>query len=80
MNRLKDERFKMQIRFRGFPVALIFPGEDVGEIFVVAHRFAICCLMFLTEMTAARFVAGERVATHQLAELEKISDPSGALE
>ncbi len=36
--------------------------------------------MFLTEMAAARFVAGERVTTHQFAELEEISDPSGALE
>ena len=59
---------------------LIFPGEDVGEIFVVAQRFAICCLMFLAEMSAARFVAGQRVTTHQFAELEKISDASGALE
>ena len=80
MNRFEDERFKMQIRFRDLPVALIFPSEDVGEIFVVPHRFAICCLMFLAEMTAARFIAGERVTTHQLAELEEISDPSSPLE
>ena len=79
MHRLEDERFKMQFRFRGL-APLVFPGKDVSEIFVVAQGFAIRCLMFFTEMAAARFVAGERVTTHQLAELEKISDPSGALE
>ena len=43
----------MQFRFRGLAVALVFPGKDVGEIFVVAQRFAVGCLMFLAEMAAA---------------------------
>jgi len=52
MYRLKDERFKMQFRFRGL-APLVFPGKDVSEIFVVPQSFTIRCLMFLTEMTAA---------------------------
>ena len=69
----------MHFRFRGL-APLVFPGKDVSEIFVVAQSFAIRCLMFFTKMAAARFVAGERVDAHQLGELEKIGDASGALE
>ena len=57
-------------------VALIFPGENSGEIFIVAHGFAIGRLMFLAEMTAARFVTGERVGAHQFGKFEEISDAS----
>ena len=77
MDRFEDERLAIELRF-GF--SLEFPGENVGKIFVVAQRFALCGLMLLAEMPAAGFIAGERVATHQLAELEEIRDPAGALE
>src|ERR1044071_3341355 len=36
--------------------------------------------MFLAEMAAARFVAGEGIDAHQLAELEEIGDASGAFQ
>ena len=79
MDRLENERLAMQFRFGSF-AALIFPGEDIGEIPVVAQSFTLRCLMFLAEMSAARFIAGERVAAHQFAELEEIGDATSALE
>src|SRR5438552_4064291 len=36
--------------------------------------------MFLAKMRASRFVALERVATHQLSKFEKIGDPPGAFQ
>ena len=66
---------------RGFSaVALEFPGKHVGEMRVVTHRLAIRRLMFLTKMSAARFVARESVTTHQLSELQEICHATGALE
>ena len=41
----------------GLPGALVFPGGDVGEIFVVALGFAVRRLILLAEMAAAGFVA-----------------------
>ena len=70
----------MQFRRGDRSVALVFPREDVGEIFVVAQRFAVRRLMFLAEMAAARFVAGQRVGAHQLGELQEIGDAPGAFE
>ena len=57
-------------------VALVFPGEDISEMFIVAQRFAIGRLMFFAEMATARFVAGECVSAHEFAKFEKIGDAS----
>ena len=70
----------MQYRACDLAVALIFPGEDGGELVVVADRFAIRGLMFLAKMSTTRFVAFERVDAHELGEFEKIGHTPGALE
>ena len=58
-------------------VALKFPGENGGEVFVVAPRFAVRRLMFFAEMSAARFISRERIRAHQFGEFQKISNTSG---
>jgi hypothetical protein len=61
-------------------VALVLPGRDVREVFVVALRLALLRLVFLAEVTAAGLLAVERVAAHQLAELEEVGHAAGLLE
>lgn len=41
MHRFEMERLAMQLWLRDFAVALKFPGENVGKIFVVAERFSL---------------------------------------
>ena len=53
--------------------ALIFPGSNMTKILVVSLSFAICCLILLPKVSAAAFVTLQRVVTHKLSELEKIS-------
>src|SRR5207302_8805760 len=74
------ERFAMQFWRRDLSIALKFPGEDVGEIVIVAQRFAFWRLMFFAKMRAAGFVAGERGDAHPLGELEKIGHAARAFE
>src|SRR6266480_5198278 len=76
MYRLEMQRFAME--FRRLPIALKFPRKHSGMVFVVAECLAIGGLMFLAEMPASRFVALERVRTHQLSKFEKIGDAPGA--
>src|SRR4029077_1249132 len=80
MDGLEMERLPMQFRSRSRGIALKFPGENRREVFVVAQRFAFWRLMFFAKMCAARFVAGKRIYAHELGELEKIGDPTGAFE
>ena len=80
MNRFENKRLAMELRRGHRSVALEFPCEDIGEILIVAKRFAIGRLVLLAAMSAAGFVAGERVDSHELGELEEIGDASGALE
>src|SRR6266513_136982 len=80
MHRLKMQRLAMQFRTLDFSVPLKFPRENCGEIFIVTLRFAVGSLMFLSEMSAARFVPLKSIDAHQFGEFEKISDPSGAFE
>src|SRR3982075_2444161 len=80
MNRFEMERLAMQFRCGDLAVALKFPGEDGGKVVVGAERLAIGRLMFLTKMSAARFVALERINAHELGEFEEIGHATGAFE
>src|ERR1700722_17834498 len=55
----------------------VFPCGDVGKMLVVAKGFAVGGLILFPEMTAAAFVAMQRVAAHQLREFEKIGYAAG---
>ena len=52
----------------------------LGESGVIAERLAVRRLVLDTEITAARFLTGERVETHQLAELQEVGHAAGALQ
>ena len=80
MHGFEVQRLAMQFRRRDLPIALKFPRENSGEVFVVAHCFALRRLMFFAEMSAAGFVPRERVGAHQLGELQEIGHTSGAFE
>src|ERR1700742_4684176 len=54
--------------------AAISPGSDIGEVLVVALRFAVGRLVLFAEVAAAGFVALARIDAHQLAELEEVGD------
>src|SRR5436309_2534537 len=58
----------------------MLPDGDVRVASVVADRLAVVGLVLLAQMAAARLVALQRVAAHQLGELEEVGDPSGVLE
>src|SRR5215467_5579131 len=80
MHRLEMERFAVERRAKDVSVSLKFPRKHGSEIFVIALGLAIGSLVFFPEMSAARFVALERINTHELGELEKISDAPRAFE
>src|SRR5262249_16412050 len=65
---------------RSIPPAVPLPRPDVHEVFVVTQRLAVFGLVFLAEMTAAAFVALQRVQTHQLGKLQVVGNSSGLLE
>src|SRR5437773_5842018 len=65
---------------RGLTIALKFPRENSGVVFVVAERFAVWRLMFLAEMRPGRFVALQCIDAHQFGEFEKIGDTTGAFQ
>src|SRR5438034_5663699 len=68
------------MQFWPLAVALKFPRENCGMIFIVAERLAVGCLMLLAEMRAGGFIALQRVHAHQLRELQKIGDASRAFQ
>src|SRR5437762_4287630 len=80
MHGFEMRRFAMEFRSGSCRTALKFPRIHCGMAFVVAECLAIGGLMFLAEVRASRFVALERVRTHQLSEFEKIGDASGAFQ
>src|SRR5665213_132265 len=55
----------------------IAPGRDIGIMFIVALRFALCRLIFLAEMAAAGLVPFPSVDAHQLSQLEEVGDAAG---
>ena len=62
--------FEVQRLFRQFGsgvLALVFPNGGVYEVFVVTLGFALFGLVLYAEVTAARLLAVECVARHQLA-------------
>ena len=67
-------------RVWGAALAGPLPGGDVAEALVVAEGLAVLGLALLAEVAAAGLLAGEGVADHELAELEEVGDPAGALE
>ena len=74
----RTERLDEALRAR--PGRRGHPHRHVGEARVVAPRLAVRGLVLDAEVAAARFLAGERVAAHQLAELEEVGDAARPLE
>src|SRR5205809_6563197 len=70
----------MQLWRRQLTIALKFPCEHGGVVFVVPERLAVGCLMLFAEMCSSRFIALEGVGAHQLSKLQKICHPSSAFE
>src|ERR1700716_956977 len=58
----------------------VLPHRDVRELVVVADRFAVLGLVLFAQVAPARLVADQRVATHELAQLEEVGDAAGILE
>ena len=75
MNVFEGERLLVQDRRLVRPG--IFPGRDVAVLVVVAQRFAVRSLKLLAEMSAAGFVALQRIQAHQLAEFQEVRHASG---
>src|SRR5215471_16427977 len=61
-------------------VALVLVNRHVREAVVVADRLTVLALVLLAQMATARLVADQRVAAHQLAELEEVGDTARVLE
>src|SRR5262245_14334668 len=78
LERFEDERLFMPDRLD--PLAAIFPNGRVRELGVVAFRLAFGGLVFRAEMTAAGFVAGERVLAERLGEFHEVRHAAGALD
>src|SRR6185437_1871692 len=60
--------------------ALVLPGGDVGEVFVVTQRFAVRSLVFFAEMPPAGLLAIEGILAKQFTEFEEIGHPAGFFE
>jgi len=60
--------------------ALIFPGRNTGEVFVVASGFAILVLEFLAEMAAAGFASFKSVEAEEFSEFHEVGDASSIFE
>src|SRR6185369_16199198 len=71
------QRFLVQY---GRVVALIFPRGDVREMLVISLRLAVGSLMLFAEMSAAGFIASQRVQHKQLRKLHEIRNTTGILE
>ena len=64
------------MQYRVGPLACILPRGDMAKVFIVALRFAICCLKLFTKMAPARLCSLKCIKTHQLRQLDEVSDPS----
>ncbi len=60
--------------------ALVLPYRDVGEVLVISHGFALFCLVLFAEVTAARFIACEGIATHEFGKFKEVRESSRVLE
>src|ERR1700721_2949182 len=60
--------------------SLVLEHRHVREVVVVADGLALLGLVLLAKMAATRLVADQRVAAHQLAELEEVGHTPGVLE
>jgi hypothetical protein len=60
--------------------AEILPGGDIGKAVVVAPRFTILRLILFTKVAAARLLAKQGVAAHELTQLQEVRHASGLLE
>src|SRR4051812_30923134 len=58
----------------------VLPRRGVRELVVVAQRLALVGLVLDPEVTAARLLSVQRVATHERRELEEVGDASCLLE
>src|SRR6185369_3022298 len=76
--RLEPQRFEE--RLRPAPGRARHPYRHTGEAVVVTPRLALRGLVLDAEVAAARLLAGEGVAAHQLAQLEEIGHAAGALQ
>ena len=61
-------------------ISAVLPDRDVGEMLVVALRFAIGSLILLAKVRPTRFAPLECVPTHELGELVVIREASGPFE
>lgn len=57
---LEHQRFLVKLRF--FVNALILPGGNIAEMFIVPERFALHGLVLDAEMGAAGFITLQRVS------------------
>src|SRR3954464_6460450 len=74
------KRQRLFVEYRRKTCSSVLPGGDVGEIRIIAERLSFGRLIFLTEVTPARFVTVECIDAHQLGEFEEVSYSSGLLE
>ena len=58
----------------------VLPDRTVAEVLVVTEGLTLWRLELLTEVAAAALLAGEGVATHQLAELEEVGHAAGTFQ
>lgn len=65
---------------RRYLISAVLPDRYVGEMLVVALRFAVGSLMLLAKVRATRFAPLKRVPTHELGELVVIREASGPFE
>src|SRR5689334_20179644 len=73
MNSLEGEWLLVQ-------AAIEIPRGDVAEPLVVAQRLAVGGLALGPEVPAARLGPVQRVAAHELGQLEKVGDAAGLLQ
>ena len=67
----------MQLRL--FVIALEFPGRNVGEVFVITCRFAVCSLMLSAEVTTTRLLTSQGVFGEKFTELEEVGNTASIL-
>src|SRR3546814_2648865 len=65
---------RLRVHRRGARIAAPLPRGHVGEAVVVAQGLTFGGLALLAEVAAAGLLAGQRVAHHELAELEERSE------
>src|SRR3546814_11163408 len=68
---------RLRVHRRGARIAAPLPRGHVGEAVVVAQGLTFGGLALLAEVAAAGLLAGQRVAHHELAELEEVGAADG---